>query len=94
MLNVRGGAYYDQTPVQAGYMTPETPDADRIGLTLGLGIKPTENLFIDASVLFIMGMKRTQSDADINSAGTIDAVQAGTYQQRAFVPGIQVGYQF
>jgi long-chain fatty acid transport protein len=94
MLNVRAGTYFDQTPVQAGYMTPETPDANRIGLTFGAGIKPIENLSIDASLLFIFGQKRTQSQSDINNAGTQDAVQAGTYQQRAVVPGIQVSYQF
>jgi len=94
MIDVRAGGYFDQTPVQNGYMTPETPDANRVGLTLGAGIKPIENLSIDASLLFIMGQKRTQSAADAQSAGTQDAVQPGTYQQRAFAPGIQVSYQF
>jgi len=94
MLNVRAGGYFDQTPVQAGYMTPETPDANRIGLTFGLGVRPIENLSIDASLLFIFGEERTQSTADINSAGTQSAVQAGTYLQRAFAPGISIGYDF
>jgi long-chain fatty acid transport protein len=94
MLNVRAGGYFDQTPVQAGYMTPESPDANRYGLTFGLGVRPIENLSIDASLLFIFGEERTQSTADINSAGTQSAVQAGTYLQRAFAPGISIGYDF
>lgn len=100
MLNVRGGAYLDNTPVKDGYMTAETPDANRTGLSLGLGVKPIENLSIDASVLFILGAKRTQTAADMASAGTgpsatsSGATQPGTYQQRAFIPGIQIGYQF
>ena len=94
MLHVRGGAYLDQTPVQAGYMTPETPDANRVGLTLGAGVQPIKNLSIDASLLFILGQKRTQSASDVNSAGTQNDVQAGTYQQRAIVPGIQATLSF
>jgi len=29
---VRCGAYYDMSPVKAGYLTPETPDADKLDL--------------------------------------------------------------
>ena len=94
LIALRGGAYLDQTPVEAGYMTPETPDANRLGLTLGIGITPIENLSIDASLLFINGAKREQTQADINAAGTQTAALPGTYQQRAFAPGIQVSYAF
>ena len=91
---MRGGAYFDQTPVQDGYMTPETPDANRLGLSLGVGINPIENLSIDASLLFINGFTREQTKADINAAGTNGDVLAGKYQLRAIVPGISVGYSF
>ena len=102
LLSLRAGGYFDQTPVQAGYMTAETPDANRFGASVGVSIRPIKNLFVDASLLMIFGQKRTQTDADMVSAGTnagvtpgaAAAVQPGTYQQRAFIPGIQVGYEF
>ena len=34
---LRAGIYYDTTPVKDGYVTPETPDSDRLGITLGAG---------------------------------------------------------
>ena len=112
-LSLRAGGYYDLTPVKAGYMTLETPDADRIGLSFGVGIRPIENLHIDASLVMIFGQKRTQSQADINATGTattytnldgtkstsysggnVGAVAPGTYMQRAFIPGVSIGYNF
>ncbi|RYZ76184.1 MAG: long-chain fatty acid transporter, partial [Proteobacteria bacterium] len=44
---LRLGAYYDKTPVEAGFMTAETPDSDRIGITGGLGYKPSDNFSLD-----------------------------------------------
>ena len=34
-LVVRGGAYYDPSPVPAEHLTPSSPDASRLGLTAG-----------------------------------------------------------
>ena len=111
-LSLRSGAYYDLTPVKKGFMTLETPDANRLGLSLGLGIRPISNLHIDASLVFIIGQTRTQSQADINATGTptiytsqgvsqtsyaggnVGSVAAGTFQQRAIIPGISIGYMF
>jgi opacity protein-like surface antigen len=59
-FTVRAGGYYDMTPVRDGYMTPETPDSDRIGLSAGVGYR-IGGFEIDASVLFINGMKREQT---------------------------------
>lgn len=94
MLSVRCGGHFDKTPVKDGYMTLETPDASRIGLSLGVGLRPIENLAIDASLLFINGMKREQTQADVDAAGTNDSVLPGTYRIRAVIPGISIGYSF
>ncbi|MBK5286352.1 MAG: outer membrane protein transport protein, partial [Bacteroidia bacterium] len=38
---VRTGVYYDSTPVQNGYLTPETPDAEKSVITTGLSYRVT-----------------------------------------------------
>ncbi len=93
-FSIRAGAYYDQTPVKDGYMTLETPDANRIGLSLGVGVRPIENLHIDGSLLFINGAKREQTEAHVQAAGTAKDVLPGTYMIRAVIPGISIGYNF
>jgi long-chain fatty acid transport protein len=96
LLQIRAGGYYDTTPVQEGYMTPETPDANRLGLTLGIGLTLNEHFQIDASFLYIDGMEREQTVADTQEAGTYNprGVMPGTYELNAFVPGISVSYTF
>ncbi|MGB3619522.1 MAG: outer membrane protein transport protein [Catalinimonas sp.] len=92
-LALRAGAYYDQTPVQDGYLTPETPDADRLGVSLGVGYR-IGGVEIDASLLFITGAEREQTDADIDAAGTAGDVLAGRYQLGAVIPGVSASYRF
>jgi long-chain fatty acid transport protein len=98
-LAVRAGYYFDQTPVQDGYMTPETPDANRNCFTLGLGYKFSENFSADASFLFIEGTEReqTQSDIDANSTAngtpSQDSFLAGTYKLRVLIPGLSLSYR-
>lgn len=76
---LRMGVYYDMTPVQDGYLTPETPDADKIGITAGTTIKMGSKVHLDLSFLYIEGLKRT----DIN----LETQFGGTFKSRAFVPG-------
>ena len=83
---VRLGTYYDMTPVQAGYLTPETPDADKLGITAGASFKITKKIHIDASFLYIEGKQRT--DTDLETSFT------GTYKTRALVPGVSLEYVF
>jgi len=83
---VRLGAYYDKTPVKNGYITPETPDADKIGITAGITFKVTKKLFIDASLLYIEGMKRTDKNLETDFGGT--------FKSKAVVPGFALSYVF
>lgn len=82
---LRGGAYYDFTPVQNGYMTPETPDMDKLGLTIGASYA-INNFNIDASFMYIHGAER----ADTN----LESGFSGRWTSRAFIPGIAFSYQF
>ncbi len=85
-LLVRCGAYFDKTPVQAGYLTPETPDANKIGVTLGASWKVTEKIHLDFSFLYIEGMKRTDTN--------IETQFSGTYKAKAVAPGFAFEYLF
>jgi long-chain fatty acid transport protein len=86
LLTMRAGAYIDRTPVKSGYLTPETPDADKLGLTLGLTVSPRENFKIDFSFLMVEGSERT--DTNLETGFT------GTYKSRALIPGIGINYLF
>ncbi|WP_347157510.1 OmpP1/FadL family transporter [Pontibacter chitinilyticus] len=86
-LALRAGAYYDQTPVQEGYLTPETPDADSRGLSAGIGYKVSDNFSIDASFLYVNKKQRTDA---ANLSGGI----AGTYKSVAYIPGIGLNFSF
>lgn len=103
-LAIRAGYYFDQTPVEDGYMTPETPDANRNCFTLGLGYKFSDSFSADASFLFIEGIEREQkqsdidknSDANVANGGTPsnDSFLAGTYKLRVLIPGLSLSYKF
>jgi long-chain fatty acid transport protein len=86
-LALRAGAYYDNSPVQEGYLTPETPDSDARGLSAGIGYKLSESFNLDASFLYINKKERT--DASDKSGGI-----AGTYKAVAYIPGIAFTYNF
>ena len=88
MLNLRAGAYYDQTPVQEGYLTPETPDANTVGLTAGIGLNFGENFVIDASFLYINKKQRDNvAISEVNNP-------LGTYKSIAVIPGLSLTYKF
>jgi len=84
-LYVRAGIGYGITPVQAGYVTPETPDGNRVNYTLGLGYTIGKHLTLDASFLYTEAKR-----ADTN----IETQLSGTYKTRVFAPGISISYQF
>lgn len=85
-IYLRGGVYYDKSPVQDGYLTPETPDADRIGVTAGATVTLGKNLSVDLSFLFVEGMKRTDTN--------LETEFSGTYKSRLVAPGFGLNYQF
>ena len=84
---LRVGGYYDNTPVQAGYLTPETPDANAIGISGGLGYKFSEKFQVDASFLYIT--KEERFDEADKSGGI-----AGTYKTNVYIPGLALSYKF
>lgn len=103
-LQLRAGFYFDKTPVQDGYMTPETPDNDRIGLTAGLGYSISDKFQIDLSFLYIHSSQREQTTEQAIASGTYTLPSAteagsrnvlpGTYRLNALIPGISIAYKF
>jgi len=85
-LQVRGGAYYDPSPIQDDYFNPETPNTDNLGLTLGGSYGVTDKLTVDASFLYIYGFER---ESEYKPAGF-----GGKYKARSYIPGIGLNYKF
>jgi long-chain fatty acid transport protein len=85
-IDVRAGMYYDVSPVKDGYVTPEGPDADRLGITCGASFRFGDNFSADLALLYIEGMKRS----DTNLATGF----SGTYKSRVVAPSIGIEYKF
>jgi long-chain fatty acid transport protein len=83
---VRLGAYFDTSPVKSGYLTPETPDANKLGFTAGATFNVTKMIHLDVSLLYIEGMKRTDKN--------IETEFEGTYKSKAVVPGVSLEWNF
>src|ERR1700739_4853523 len=84
-LTVRAGLALSLTPVPAGYVTPEVPDANKVNLTCGVGYKFSAHFLADASLTF-ENLTRT----DDNMALQLN----GTYKTYILAPGLSVIYQF
>ena len=85
-LYVRLGAYFDPSPVNTDYFSPETPGLNSIGLSTGLSFFPVNELSIDLSLLYVTGNERSVQYLPENFNGT--------YKSRAYIPGIGISYQF
>ncbi len=85
MWDLRAGVYYDKNPIPDEYEAPILPDADRIGLNVGVGVNITNNISVDASYLFIPFKQRTIT----NSAFGFN----GTYNTTANLLGIDISYK-
>lgn len=79
------GISFNTTPVKDGYVTPETPDADRITYTAGVSYKFGEHISLDASFLFV-SLKRKDKNLETN----LD----GTFKTNVCAPGIGFNYKF
>ncbi len=81
----RAGLSYGISPVSDGYVTPETPDANRVSYTVGMGYGISDRLKIDASLLYTQ-VSRTDRNLETNLEGT--------FKVMAFAPGLSISYIF
>ncbi len=84
-LAARLGIAYGMSPVQDGYVTPETPDANRINYTIGIGYTITKHFGANASFLFT-SFKRENTNKETGLSGT--------YKTNVCVPGLSLFYNF
>jgi len=85
-FQVRGGILYGATAIPNGYVTPETTDANRVGLSTGFGWAISHHLQLDASYLFESIGPRTQTE--------VETQLSGTYKTVTFIPGLGLTYHF
>lgn len=83
-LTLRSGIFYDFSPVQDGYMTPETPDMDKVGLSAGVSYAFNKKAAIDVSFVYVHGPERQDRN--------IETDFAGRWSARAFIPGFTFRY--
>ncbi|GHV12593.1 OmpP1/FadL/TodX family outer membrane transporter [Fibrobacterales bacterium] len=86
-FDVRGGVYYDESPVNSNYLNPETPSMDKLGLSTGFSFRPIPSLSIDAAFLYTTGFGR-------DGSYPVNAERAfkGHYEVQAWIPSIGVSF--
>ncbi|MBC8314422.1 MAG: outer membrane protein transport protein [Bacteroidetes bacterium] len=86
IITARLGGYFDPTPVPDGFLNPQTPSMNQIGLTAGLSVFPFKGFSIDAAFLYVMGLEREGTYSPENFSGT--------YKSQIYIPGIGLTYNF
>jgi long-chain fatty acid transport protein len=84
-MTARVGIAYALTPISAGFVTPEIPDANKVTYAAGLGYKANKHFILDVSYIF-ESLKRTDNNQALNLNGT--------YKTYISAPGLSLIYQF
>ena len=92
-LTLRGGFYFDESPVQDGYFAPETPRNDAIGYTAGATYNYSKNLQLDVSVL-ILTFDDEENSYDYYEEGGVTIPFGGTYDSAANSIGFGLSYKY
>ncbi|HEY9114990.1 MAG TPA: outer membrane protein transport protein [Bacteroidales bacterium] len=85
-FQLRIGGYYDASPTNPNYFTPETVSLNTAALTAGFSWYPVKNLGIDFSILQLFGQQSQKNYAPDNFGGT--------YKTNTTAPGIGISYSF
>jgi len=88
---LRGGYYFDETPIASGFFAPETPRGDSHGFTTGFSYNINDRLAIDLSILYLYFDEITES-FDAFPDDDIPPFE-GTYLSSVVTPGIGVSYK-
>jgi len=93
-LSLRAGFLYDKNPVKDERLDPTLPDADRIGLNIGIGYKITECLSVDFAYFYLMFMERTidNSQEAIILPTYSSTVLNGKYNTYSHLIGLNINY--
>lgn len=96
-LAIRAGFLYDKNPVPDAKLDPTLPDADRIGLNIGVGYKLTEKLSVDLAYFYLIFMERTIDVSEellipILPESATNPPFNGTYKSNANLIGLNFSY--
>ncbi|MEO0442594.1 MAG: OmpP1/FadL family transporter [Pseudomonadota bacterium] len=88
-LTLRGGMYFDETPIRDGYFAPETPRTDSLGFTAGATYAVNDKLSLDVAALYL------HFDEEDNSYdfATNGPVFEGTYNVDVWALGVGLSYK-
>ncbi len=92
-LTIRGGAYYDDSPISPGYYTPETARNDSLGLTAGISYMVSKRIAIDASFLYLMFDEFNGSYDFYDQSGTLISF-GGDYKTSVIAGGFGLNYKY
>ncbi len=90
---LRGGIYFDESPVPDGSFAPETPRNDSIGYTAGATYHASKNLELDVSLL-ILTFDETDNSYDFYEEGGQTIPFSGTYDSVANSIGFGLTYRY
>lgn len=83
---VRGGLFYDKTPVQDAFVNPELPDNDKVGVAVGCTYWLDNRISLDFSMLY--------EDVASRKTFNTETLLHGSYRTKVVIPGIGVSYLF
>ncbi len=83
--SIRVGAYYDNSPVKDGYLSPELPDVTQLAYTGGLSYKINDMISVDFSYI----RQSAEREASLESANF-----TAKYNRKVNVYGIGVNLKF
>jgi len=90
-LDLRGGLLYDKNPVKDELVEPTLPDADRLGLNIGLGYKITSNISLDLAYMYLRFAERTIENSEVDYTNGAAGFN-GTYNSSAHLFGLNLSY--
>ena len=91
-LDLRLGAYYDESPVPSEFLNPETPSMNKFGLTTGLSFRPLQRLSIDMAFAYVTGFGRDGSYP--YDPKDLTKTFGGHYEVNAFNSSLGISYAF
>ncbi len=90
---LRGGIYFDESPIPDGSFAPETPRNDSIGYTAGATYAYSKNLEMDISLL-ILTFDDEENSYDFYEEGGFTIPFSGTYDSEATTIGFGLSYKY
>ncbi|MCK6603964.1 MAG: outer membrane protein transport protein [Ignavibacteriaceae bacterium] len=94
-LALRAGLLFDRNPVKDDHLDPLLPDANRIGISAGLGYRISDAMSLDLSYLFLRFSERTITKTEISYSGNSGMLPfTGTYNSTANLFSFSLNYKF